>query len=402
MPAETIFHLPDGWMLKELLTLEQVEAIRPVWQALQDQEPRPILESDPDRYLAVLKGDSALCPCVFLLYREDHVQAMLVGRLGTEVLPIRLGYKVILNPKLKCFSVVYGGLLGRPDERVSAILLNSLAEVLKRRHVDCISFNHLPADCTFYRQIRRNVPFLCRNHFSATDLHWRMARPATLDAFFQQLSKKHRANLRRSIRNFEEENEGSVRLVRSEEKTDMDRLSRDAETVSAKTYQHGLGAGYYNSPLTRSILETDARLNRRRFSLIYIADQPCAFQWGTVLRDTYFLEMIGYDPQWTQQGIGNILFIKELEPLCSMDAVQYIDFGFGDAQYKRSYGNESWPEVKKTYVFARRLRPLLVNALISLNGALTLGLTWIVRKVGIYAWIKRVWRGRLKKPSSDS
>jgi len=402
MPVRNCLDLPDGWTLEEILTVKQIEGIRPIWQALEDAESRPVLESDLERYLSVLKGVGETQPYIFLLHLEDQPRAMVIGRLDSEILPIRLGYKTILRLKLKCFSVVYGGLLGQPDEQVSAMLLHGLAGILRQRKADCVGFNHLPTDSPFYRQISRQVPFLCRNHFPVIDIHWRMEMPETIDAFFQRLSKKHKANLRRTIRNFEEQYQGKIKLIKFDENADIDFLSKDAETISVKTYQHSIDAGFSAGPLTKSILKTDASLNRLMFSLFYVAEQPCAFQWGTVLKDTYFLEKIGYDPQWTQQGIGNILFIKNLEQLCSDSSIKYIDFGFGDAQYKRSSSNESWPEAKKTYLFALRPYPLFVNGLISLNGALTLGLTWVFKKLGVYARIKRVWRGKLKNTNPNS
>jgi len=72
-----------------------------------------------------------------------------------------------------------------------------------------------------------------------------------------------------------------------------------------------------------------------------------------------------------------------------------MDFGFGDAQYKRSYGNESWQEAAAVYLFAPRFYPLLVNMLTSLNSGMNLFLVWLLRKTSLFAWVKRTWRRQL-------
>ena len=389
--------LPDGWEFQEIRTLEQIEAIRSLWQDMHSAESRPVLESDIDRYVSVLKASKETKPYVLVLRQNNQPRAMVVGRLGTEKLPLRFGYKTIMKPTIKCLSIIYGGVLGQPDEQVSSMVIRGLMGILRQGEMGGIGFNHLRIDSPFYQQIRRITPFLCRNHFPVIDFHGRMLLPENMDAFFQKLPKKHRANLRRTIRNFKDTYQHSIKLVESGEDMDIDCMSCDVEKISIKTYQNALNASFSKNSLTQSILETDTKLGRLKMSILYIADQPCAFQWGTVIKNTYFMERVGYDPQWSQQGIGNILFINNLEQLCSDCARKYIDFGFGDAHYKRSYANESWLEAKATYLFAPRLYPLFINSLISLNGAFTIGMTWVVRKLGIYAWIKRIWRKKLKK-----
>lgn len=385
----------DNWQVRIISTVAEIEDIRLVWESLQASESYPTINADIDRQLSVMQAFECT-PLILMLEQNSQPRAIIIGRQQKLTIPVKLGYKTLIKPKLNGMVVVYGGVLGQPDEQLSSRFLQELAGILKQQKVDCIGFNHLPMETPFYRQIRREIPFLFRNHFPVIDLHWRMHIPESTDAFFQKLSKKHRANLRRTIRNFEDQYQGEIQIKIFDKNTDIDRLSRDAETVSTQTYQHGLGAGFLQGPLTKSILEADCKQNRLLFSILYVKEQPLAFQWGTLLRDTYFMEKIGYDPRWTRQGIGNILFIKNLDMLCSEHAAKYIDFGFGDASYKKSYGDIQWNEAS-AYVFAPRAYPIFINLFCTVIIAINIFLKSILTKSGMANKLKREWRNFLQK-----
>ena len=54
------------------------------------------------------------------------------------------------------------------------------------------------------------------------------------------------------------------------------------------------------------------------------------------------------------------------EHLCGQ--ADWMDFGLGDAEYKRHFGDESWEE-DDVLIFARRRRPVTVN--LARSGVLT-------------------------------
>lgn len=390
--------LLDSWHILEIRTIAEIEEIRPIWEAMQAAEPHPAINVDIDRYLSVVQAADHECrPLILLLRHNDQPRAMVIGRRERHAIPVRVGYKTLVKPRLRCMTVVYGGVLGQPDEQVSSLLVCELMKILRRREVNVIFFNHLRVDSPFYTQVRRIPDFLCRNPFPLFEPHWRMSIPRDVDGFYQLLSKKHRANLRRSVRRFEEKWKNQFQIVHYHRQNDVGCLSQHVEEISRKTYQHALSAGFSNDSLFNSILNTDAIHGRLFMSILYVQNQPCVFQWGTVFKEMYFLEKIGYDPQWTRYGIGNILFIKVLEKLCLDDSLKYIDFGFGDAGYKRSYGNECSQAAAATYLFAPRIYPRLINLLNGLNSGITHGLVWLLHKTKMFAWVKRVWRRKLQK-----
>ncbi len=392
----------DGWEVMTVRSIDEIEAIRPLWEKMQADEPYPIVNADIDRYLSVLRAAGDECSPLVLIFRHNgRLRAMVVGRLEGQGIPLRIGYKIILKPELRCFTVIYGGILAPPEDAVSTVLVRSLMDLLRRREVDAILLNHLRVDSSFYRQVATMPHFLCRNHFPVVHPHWRMLIPGTIEEFYQGLSPKHRGNIRRAVKKLEEQWQDQLEIIHYRRVEEIQRLCEDVECVSVKTYQHSLGAGFQNTPLMQSMSDADARRGRLFVSVLYLQNQARAFQWGTVFGCTYFLERMGYDPAWRKSGLGTVLFVKVLELLCADNGLEQIDFGFGDAMYKESYGNESWQEVATAYILAPRFYPLFIGLLDSANAGLTRLLTAIARKAELLAWIKRLWRRRLQRTGTQ-
>ena len=385
----------NNWQVEIIESLDRIESIRSVWQQLQDQEPCPVINADIDRYLSVLKTDeNQPSPLILLLKKGQSPRAMIIGRREKLPIPVRIGYKTLFRPKLNAITVVYGGILGQPDNETSAILCKEIRKLLRKRQIDAIFFNHLRIDSPFYIQIRR-VSFWCRSHFPVIQLHWRMSIPKNIDEFYAARSKKHRANLKRDQKKLESQYKEHLHIVHYRKDCHLEKMFQDALQISEKTYQHALGAGFHDNSLLRSIIAKDLEKGRLFLSIMYLYNKPVCYQWGTIYRGTYFLEKLGFDPHYASWNVGSVLFLKVLDELCSDPQITQFDFGFGDAEYKQSYGNESWPEAAATYLFALRAYPLAINCITSINSALTLGLMWAVKKCGLYSWIKRKWRKNL-------
>ena len=137
-------------------------------------------------------------------------------------------------------------------------------------------------------------------------------------------------------------------------------LFRDAGAVAAKTYQHGLGVAFGDSSLDRALTRLGLERGWLRAYVLYIDDEPVAFWPGAAWNGTFYIGTPGYDPRYTEYGVGKDVLIRLIEDLCSDDSVQRVDDGSGDATYKRKFGTVSWPEADVT-LFARRPRAIRIN-----------------------------------------
>lgn len=389
--------LSEGWHIDIFRTLQQIESIRTVWEQLQAQQENPSVNADIDRYRSVLEasqGQSA--PLIILLKHNSLPKAMIIGRQEKHTIPIRIGYKAIFKPQLNCLTVVYGGILGHIDENVSTVLLEKCKKILKEQKLDIIFFNHLKTDCHLLKHLYKNTRFISRNHFPVVELHWRMRIPENIEAFFELRSKKHRKHLRHYQNKIKRAFPDRIAYCTYSRPSEVKQAVEDAASVSQCSYQYAMGAGF--KYLQQSILlNTAATKGWFRGHILSIDNQPAAFRFALRYRRIYFGDGIGYNSRWGDFRIGTILFLRVLEQLCGEREVDYYDFGFGDADYKQSYGSESWPEVAATYLFAPRLYPVLINLMTSFNTGCTRGLSAVFRRIRIFSTIKRLWRRKLKE-----
>jgi hypothetical protein len=379
----------------------EVEAIRPVWEEMQNNEPYPIINADIDRYLSVvLASGEQVQPYVVLTKKSGHPVAMAICRLQKWSLKLKLGYKTLFSSTLRCLGVVYGGVIGNLTNDVCEMLVRELMNTLRCGEADMIRFNHIRTDSCIFRISIKLPGVLNRGYFPKVENHWSMSAPENLEQFYQARSKKHRGNLKRYISKLDKEYPNQVRIITYTEEGDLDEAIKAASQISRLTYQHGLDSGFTDNPRTRVLLTTAARQGWLRMSVLYINGEPGAFQVGQHYGKQYMLEQIGFDPKWSRLELGTVLFIRVLEDICADPDIEFVDFGFGDADYKHSYGDKQWQEAS-VYIFAPRLYPIFINIVQTFTIGLNKSLEYILHKTGLVGWIKRRWRDLLQVRSVD-
>lgn len=396
----TNYHMKKAdsdWEITTARSLDETEAIRPIWKEMQRNEPFPAINADIDRYLSVIKAaGNDLQPYITLVKQNGCPAVMVIGRIGKHALKLELGYKALFSPKLRCLTVVYGGILGQPKGDLCSLLVGELLKGLQRGEAQIIHFNHIRVDCQLYQFARKTPGTFGRDHFSKIEPHWTMSVPENMNQFYQGRSKKHRGNLKRCMRKLEKQYTNRVKVTTYKQEKDLDEAINAVSRVSYTTYQNGLGCGFRDDSRTRILLTTAARLGWLRISVLYIEGKPSAFQIGLHYRKRYFLEQIGFDPKWSKFNVGTVLFLRVLEDICADPDIELIDFGFGDTQYKQSYSNRQWQEAS-VYIFAPKLYPIFINTLRTSIITLDAGLKYAVNRTGTLSWIKRRWRNLLRK-----
>ena len=394
----------DEWKIVVAKSFEEVEAIRDIWMQMQRSESMPALNTDIERYLSVVESlKETVQPYIIVLYYDSDPKAIVIGRIEKRRITCRVAYATILKPSLRCLTVVYGGILGKPSDQTSAKLLQELTNTLKQGDVDAVFFNQLRLDSPLYHLTRKTPNFLCRCYSPVVEPHWQTHLPDSTEAFYKDKSGSRKRYLRRYIKALEKAGSGPVEMVcyRSEDK--LDHVISIASEISAKTYKHALHVGFCDDFLTRSLLTKAAKQGKLRAYVLYAGDKPCAFEFGIEYGNIFFPEHIGYDPLLRSCSPGTVLFIKVVEDLIENSNVKVFDYGFGAAAYKERFGTKSWQEAS-VYIFAPRLYPVIVNILRNSVGGVNTGLKYVVKKFGAVDRIKRRWRNLLRpknQPTKD-
>ena len=380
---------------------EEIEAIRTVWEQMQSQEASPVPDADIDRFISVVKSLGAdVQPHIMLVRQGGRPTAMLVGRIEKRRLDLRFGYKVLAEKTLKCLTIVYGGILGGPDDTLCLLLLGELRKHLKSREYDMVYFNHLRTEECFYRNIPNVFGFMTRGCIPKIEEHWRMSIPDSIDEFYAARSRGHRRNLRQAISKFEKKYPNDNDFVKYTGVDDVPEFVEIAADISTKTYQGALGAGIANNRQTVSLESEAAKHGWFDGNVLYACEEPCAFQLALRYGSVYYMVNIGYDPAVGSYKPGTVLFLRILESICKDPSINMLDFYFGDAEYKYRYGTEHWPEAI-VHVFAPRLPLVLLNILRCSLMCINKCLGNIMKKAGSLNWVKRQWRNRLQSKNND-
>jgi CelD/BcsL family acetyltransferase involved in cellulose biosynthesis len=382
-------------------TADEIRALRPVWDRLQAQEDAPILNADPERFLALIAARAdEIRPHVVLLRSPSGSETLVIGWIESERLPVKLGYKTFFHARIRSLMVVYGGVLGDRSPAACGAVLDALEDALRRGDAGAVHFNHLRVDSPLYTLARTRPGRLRRDRIVVEEPHWQTRLPDSGDAFWNGLSGSRRRYVKRYVKAIEKAR-GPVELECRRAPEELEEVVGIAVALSELSYKRALEAGFRDDAVTRALLRNYAERGILRAYVLRAGGEPVAFEFGVDLGPTFYPEHIGYDPDLVRCSPGTVMFIQVLRDVADDPALERFDYGFGRADYKERFGTDSWDEAS-VYVFAPRPGPIVVGLLRSGTVALNKGLERLVRKLGFVNWIKRRWRKRLQDDGGAS
>jgi CelD/BcsL family acetyltransferase involved in cellulose biosynthesis len=384
---DIVEHAPVG----AARSLDAVEALRPAWERIRFER----IDADIDFYLAVVRSRGhVLRPHVVLLRQDAGAEAIAVARVEDVELTSSIGYRVVARPCVRSLTVVPEGVVGADSPESARRIVEELLACLARGEADVALLPALRTDSHLYRAATEQPSALCRERFRETTLHHRLRLPTSLDELLGSKSRKSRGNLKRQDAHFRQAHP-DVMLEVLRHPGEEERLFRDLDAVAAKTYQRGLGVSFRDTEEQRSLIRLGLARGWYRAYVLSVGGSPIAFWPGFAYNGTFFLGTPGYDPAYEGYNVGTFLLLRVIEDLCADESVAALDYGFGDADYKRRFGNECWEEAD-VLVFAPKLRAARINLV---RTGVT-GTTRLAKRVlgGERAdRIKRRWRGRLAR-----
>jgi hypothetical protein len=378
-------------------TLDEVLALRPVWEQLQNHP-----NSDLDAYLGC--NASLACvvrPYVLLLSRGAVPQAILVGRVDDTYLEAKIGYAVLHRSPVRRLTIVHAGLLGDFSEPNATAIMTALGHSLSSDKIDVLWFNSLREDSPLYAAYGRTRSFFSVDHFPETGLHWAADLSGSYAAFLNKRSSKQRKYLRHNATKVMAAYKGALEIRCHRSAGDLDKLFEDTERIASLTYHRALGVGFANTRDARHRITYALERGWFRGYILYIKGSPCAFWHGLCYGRTFFLNTTGVDPAFREFGLGIFLLNKVFEELANSGEIDTVDFGLGDAHYKRQFCDECWQEVS-FYFFAHTLRGFMLNLIrtpISLADRI---IRMSLEKTKLTERIKRLWRRRLQPRESGA
>lgn len=369
---------------------DEIENIRKFWE-MQQWHPY----TDIDYYLRFASAHKGFIrPHVMLLSREGQPKLLVIGWIQDQGLNLKIGYKTIFRSRARCLHIEYAGVLGDTSCLNCTVIIEEIQYCLKRGEADFAYFKFIRQDSILYKLAVKMSSFWRRDHFPFLNPHWTLSLPDSFDEFFRTCSKNVKSSIRLSKNRIEKNFSGNFKIHCFEHKSDVEKAMRDIEAIAVKTYQRALGAGFFSTPEIQQEFYFAAERKRLRLYVLYLNNEPCAYGTGYSYGDKYHLEATGFDPAYKFYSPGTFLLMHIIEDLCLDENIATMDFGFGDADYKRNYCDQNWNDVG-LFIFASTFRGIKLNILRCLFAAVNHYLRSILNCFKILSWVKKKWRQRL-------
>jgi ribosomal protein S18 acetylase RimI-like enzyme len=335
-----------------------------------------------------------------VLFEAEKPVALLVGRRETATQKLRFGYATIASLPVRRIVVVAGGFVGATTEDNWSRLVLALERLMPSQRIDLLHFEQLHFnghEIQFLRRRFRIGRFALAN---APANHWTMTMPQSWDEFLNARSKKHRYWLKRLPRVLERDFGSTWQIKRYESESHIDDFTKAADQVAGTSYQRGIGAGFRLNDEYVERVSLDARRKRLRGYVLFIAGIPVAYWYCSIYGTTLHLIATGFDPRYRDYELGTVLLLNIFREH-SGTSIKMVDFGPGDADYKRRFASDSFPEAYVS-VFANSPRGRFLFAVQAVNRFIEGSAKWLLGKARIAQSVKTFWRRELAAKSAPS
>ena len=377
-------------------TLDQVHSLRDIWQSFQCHP-----NSDIDYYLTVLQCRKEIIrPHVLTVIRNGAPEAILLGRVEKARLNINIGYKTLPGPRVERLTLLHGGPIGHVSGENCVELVRSVLKSLSDGEADMAWFNHLEVGSPLYCAALEVSGGGLRDWLSVAQQHFVIHIPNSYEDLYQRLSPNTRHNLRRYSERLLKQSGNDLVVRNFREKAHFDQLIADMQTIAAKSYHQGLGGGFIDNAETRQLISLALDRGWYRAYILYIRGTPCAFWNGVRYGNIFYTGTTAYDPAYHNLRLGTFVLQAMLKNLCKEGGISTVDFGLGDAQYKRDWADDGWKE-SSVYMYA----PTVKGMCLGLLRICTILPDRLGRRVliqtGLLGKAKRIWRDRLIRKAAS-
>lgn len=358
-------------------------------------------ESHHDLLRAAIAQGHAALPLHLMVFDGDRACTLVVAQIVDAVVSWRVGYGSLGSSRARVIEVLRGGILGEQSPACLEFACDQLRGAMRSLGVDAISVRHVAAESIVHQVFARRPPWACRDRLAVVTRNWQLTVPKSFAEFTRRQSRRERDDNRRYERRIEREFGAAVRIERVEQIGDVDRVVAVVERIARRTYQRGLGAGFRDSEAERARWRAAAAGGFLHAYVLWLGDEPVAFCSGFRIGGTLWLEHLGYDPAHRRLRPGFFLLLRIVESLADAGCVCAIDFGIGDADYKRRLCDRYRDEAS-VWVFAPTLRGLWLNGVRGTTNALYGAGHWLLARIGLLDWMRSRWRRALQPKDEES
>jgi hypothetical protein len=341
-----------------------------------------------------------LGPFILLLKKDGQAMGLAIGRMCRQIVEMRIGQRYICRPLRDTLIIPEDGFMVRSGTPESTrILMNALRSCLSLKRFSVAHLFWLPKASEAFRVALESWPRAPRAAFPLTSEHWFTDLEKTLDDMIAKRSKRHRGNLRRIVKSIDED-ASRFRLRRFHDPGDVAVFMEDGESVVSRTYQRTWDVGFKLNKATEEIVRRAASSGDLFGYVLYADGKPCAFQLGISFGDVHTIMYMAHDATYDDCSPGVYLLLKSFEELCASGSVHVVDYGWGDGEHKRRFGDRHRLE-SNIMLFSPTVDGFLLCAALSFLRLLTACLGSMAAAFGLRGYLKKKRKEKDGKPFGD-
>ncbi|MDP9278840.1 MAG: GNAT family N-acetyltransferase [Gemmatimonadota bacterium] len=330
---------------------------------------------------------TVLRPHVTLIERDRQPQALAIGRLDVAPLECKFGYKVVYRPTVRL--LFFQPVLFRSESlHVTRTLIREFMVCLARGEADVVKLHRIELDSPLHRAVSDIPPWFAREHFAQRETRRLLQVPDSIEEFLASRSHKVRGHIRNLENRSGKKYGARLSLTVFQSLDDIDRMFADLNSIASEAYQRRLGVAFPNTEEARNAIPFALERGWFRAYVLYVDAEPVAYSAGFLYNKTFNYTSVGYKPAYASDSFGRFLLGRIIADLCRDDAVQVMDYGSGDADYKRRFSNRSSEHVHPL-IFACVFRAVRINIIRTAIKVAAAPAEEALRRTGLRARVKK-------------
>jgi hypothetical protein len=352
------------------------------WRSLFEADAHARISQHPDVVLTELRYADEAHPRSPVFVECRRAEAI---RCAAILVPKSIGGEKKFGPawNLKGYRLAGNRFLGEATEEEQQTLLAEVGRVLTSTNADFLLVEDVESSDRLLSMIDGNESGIRLFRPTPAQRRLKIEFPESHDAYWAAFTSKSRCKLRRKVKHF-----GECRLERIERPDQVAHFLEQAAKISKNSWQRDLlGDRIANDDAELELFAKLAIEGALRSYLLWKGDEAISFSIATQHKGVLMYEETAYDRRFVDTSPGQILLMKILEDLFEHDPPKLFDFGNGDAEYKRTFGNfES--ESGNIWLLRPGLRSRLIVAYLNGRRRFTQGLRGLLAKTGLLEWVR--------------
>ena len=380
-------------------SLEQIDFHRSDWEGLLKSTNSTNIYSDPIFFSKMYKfrAESAI-PHIVLFYIQNKLSGMIIGWKAEKINPYKIGYFKFHSPKLSSLVVEIGGIISDGKDLTNEEITKYLANQLQSRKIDLLNINHIFHSHPLWNLLIEGNSLTSKPLFN-NSINWiaRIRDGETGDKI-ENNSSKTLNGIRRRERKLLTYFKNELEIVDCSNTTNIELFINSADSISKQSYQYAINVGIKNTPKWHQIICSLAENNFLGAYLLMNNDIPISYIFGFKFKDVFYLYATAYDNKLNKYSPGEYLRNKVVDILIG-EEINVIDFGYGEADYKRLYGTDGNEEAS-LHIYGFNLKAKFAKFLEKFSIYLNHVLLKVLNKIGILNYVKKNIRKMMTKTTT--